>query len=175
MLSRRSGIVITVVVLIIFSGLAVGTIEKSSSTLAASPSSASSKISLYSPSNGKMMPLTSPNDTIKLNLSVNTSASEVYIFPISPSSPVSVDGLQLLSVPNMMYLNKSSYPYNYEVASIRPNVNTTVEITLYVNSSAFEEMKISDPMKDEVYPYIEEILVETSGGASAIAFTVIRL
>jgi hypothetical protein len=174
MLSKRGGIIIAVVVLLIFSGLTVGTIEKSSTNLTASPSS-SSKLSVYSPSNGTIIPLTSPNATIKLNLSINSSSSSVYIFPISPSSPVTVKGVELLSMPGLVYLNKSVYPYDYELLSVKPDTNFTAEITLYVNSSAFQEMKVSSPTQREIYPYLVEILVETSGSAAAIAFTVIRL
>ncbi|MEM0141072.1 MAG: hypothetical protein QXN66_03425 [Thermoplasmatales archaeon] len=175
MLSKRMGIVISIIVLIIFSGLAVGTIEKSSTSLSTSLSSSASEVRLYSPSNGSTVPLATSNSTVRLNLSVNSSVSSVYIFDISPTSVPSEHGIQLYSLPNLTYLNRTLYPMNYEMVSVKPNVNTTISIVLYINSSAFQQMKISNLLKDEIYPYLIEILVETSSGASAIAFTLIRV
>ncbi|MEM0134799.1 MAG: hypothetical protein QXT48_03520 [Thermoplasmatales archaeon] len=174
MLSRRSGIIISVIVIVIFSVIAVGTIEKSSTSLTTSLSSAQSELHLYSPSNGSTFVLESPNDTIHLNISINSSSSRLYIFDISPASPPTVGSIQLYSLPGLTYLNKTLYPMNYEVVNVNPGINTTFPITLYVNSSVFQQMKISNPMKDEIYPYLVEVLVESSSGASVVAFTVVR-
>ncbi|MEM0136284.1 MAG: hypothetical protein QXU18_13840 [Thermoplasmatales archaeon] len=175
MLSKRSGIIISVIVVIIFSVVAVGTIERSSTSLTTSLTSAQSDVQLYSPSNGTTFLLEAPNDTIHLNLSINSTSSSLYIFDISPASPPSVHGIQLYSLPDLTYLNKTLYPMNYEVVNVNPDTNTTFTITLYVNSSVFQQMKVSNPIKEEIYPYLVEILVESSNGASVVAFTIVRV
>lgn len=67
------------------------------------------------------------------------------------------------------------YPYNYRIVNVTSNTNTTFTVTLFVNSTLFNEMKASTPAIGVYYPYVIEMLVESSSGASGIGFTLLRM
>ena len=48
-------------------------------------------------------------------------------------------------------------------------------MTLYINQTGFQEMKTSNLKAGPAYPYIVEILVETSSGAAEIGITLLKI
>jgi hypothetical protein len=124
------------------------------------------------------VPVETSNSTINFNLSITSKTSPVYIYDISPpntsSLPV-VNGIHLLSMDNLTYFNKTLYPYNYRILQVNPGENVTVNLTLFINSSQFSKMETSIPPKGEIYPYVIEIIAETSSGAAVIGFTILKV
>ncbi|MGC8562197.1 MAG: hypothetical protein ACP5UZ_04345 [Thermoplasmata archaeon] len=178
MMSRKVSVIIAVIVLIIFSTITLETIDHSSTTLTSTVSSDKTQVVLYSPINDTSIPISNQNVTINFNLSITSKLPNLYLFDISPSNVSSlptVDGVHLLSLVNLTYLNKTLYPYNYRILNVTPGENSTFGVTLYINSSQFDAMNVSDPLKDQIYPYLVEIVAETSSGAAVIGFTILKV
>ena len=58
---------------------------------------------------------------------------------------------------------------------IPANSTVSLNLTLYINQTGFREMKTSNPGAGQDYPYIVEILVENSSGASGIGISLLRI
>jgi hypothetical protein len=124
-----------------------------------------------------MIPISSANESFNISLSVTSNESTIYVNDISPSNITTFQNespLKLYSLPNLTHLNSTQYPYNYLTNQLTPYKNTTFNLTLYMNWTQFSKMKVSDPNTGLFYPYLIEILVESSSGASGIGFTLIR-
>ncbi len=179
MLSSRSAIVIAVVMLAIFSGVTIETIGHGSSSLSSSSLSASSgSVRIYSPQNGSAFLVNSSAETINVSLSIISQDSPVYIYDISPSNLsgfAGVTSLRVYSLPNLTYFNRTLYPYNYMEQNVTTGANSTISLTLFINSTDFSDMNVSIPQEGKYYPYLVEILAETSSGAAGIGFTILRI
>lgn len=179
MLSRKSAVVIAIVMLAIFSGVTIETIGHGSSTLTdSSISSSSNALMVYSPENASVIPVSSAAEVIQVNLSINSSVSPVYIYDLSPANLSAFSGVSsvtLYSMPNLTHLNKTLYPYNYLEQNVTVDENTTIHLSLYLNSTDFSKMNTSIPTEGKIYPYVVEVLVESSSGAAGIGFTIIKI
>lgn len=179
MISLKVAAVASVIMLVAFSVITVETIDSGGSSMTStSLTGSTSSISVYSPQNGTDIPLFSPESSFNVSLSITSNESTVYIYDISPvnvSAFVEESGVQVYGEPNITHMNTSLYPYNYCTATVTPHINTTLNITLFVNATMFSRMNTSSPTTNSYYPYLVEILVESSTGASGIAFTLLRL
>lgn len=181
MISGKMAAVIAVVILAVFGTITIETINHSGSSLSTtSLSESGSQITLYSPQNGTNFVATSSNYTFNVSLSIDSKSSSVYIYDFSPDNLSALQNStpgapQLYSAANLTHMNTSLYPYNYQKLNVTKGTNTTVNITLHLNSTAFSSMKVSTPLKGAIYPYVVEMLAETSSGAAAVGFTMIRV
>ena len=166
MISRKTSIVIAIVLLIIFAFMTVETIGNSSSSISTSTVKPSpSSLSVYLPQNGSAIPVTQSTSSLTLNMSVTSSEPTVYIYDlILNNSPIQ----------NFTHFNLSKYPYNYMTVSVNPGVNETVQITLVFNLTDLSEMNYSYP-PSHIVPYPVSLLIENSVGASFTAFAVLKL
>ncbi len=179
MISGRSAIVIAVVMLAVFSGVTIETIGHGSSSLSSSSISASSSaVKVYSPQNGTAFPVNSSGEAVNVSLSITSQDSPVYIYDISPANLSAFSSsapIKVYSLPNLTYFNRSLYPYNYIEDNVTTGANNTINLTLYINATDFSAIKVSIPPEGKIYPYIVEILVESSSGAAGIGFSIIRV
>lgn len=178
MITRRASAVIAIIVLIAFSAITVETIGNSSSSVSSTITGSQSHISLYSPINGSVQYVMNENQSIGFNVSIISNDSPVYIYNISPTNSTSlpkINGIQVLSIMGLTEFNKTQFPFNYQVININPEINTTLNLTLFFNSTQFSQMKVSNPQQGSIYPYLVEIVTETASGASFIGFTIVRI
>ena len=178
MISGKVAALIAVVMLVAFSGITYETISHGSSSTTTAITSSSQGLTVSSPQNGTPFPILSSNQTINLTINVTSSSSPVYIFDVSPSNLSLIQKqspVEVYSIYNLTYLNKTSYPYNYMTEPIPANSTVSLNLTLYINQTGFQEMKTSNPGAGQDYPYIVEILVENSSGASGIGISLLRI
>ena len=176
MISGKMAAVIAVVILAVFSTITIETIDHSGSSLSSS-SLSTSGLSLYSPQNGTFITVASANQSFNVSISIKSnSASNVYLYDVSPnisalknlSSEVS-----LYSIPNLTHMNSSLYPFNYQTVNVTASSNTTMNMTLYLNSTAYNQMNYTTSPTNP-YPYVVEILAETSSGAAVVSITLLK-
>lgn len=179
MLSGKTAAVMAVAILAVFGVITVETINNSGGSMTASSlTGTASSITVYSPQNGTAIPVLSANSSFNVSLSITSNDTSVYIYDISPlnvSSFQTVPGVQVSAIANLTHMNTTRYPYDYRIVNVTSGVNTTFSVTLYVNSTLFSDMKISSPENGVYHPYVVEMLVESSSGASGMGFTLIRL
>ncbi len=178
MISAKVSALIAVLMLVTFGGITYETISHGSSSATTAITSSSHGLAVSSPSNGTEFPIASWNQEINLTLNITASSSPVYIFDVSPSNLSSIQKLspvQVFSIFNLTYLNRTSYPYNYITKDVSTNSTVSMNITLYINQTGFQEMKVSNPNAGSYYPYVVEMLVETSSGASGFGFSILRI
>ena len=178
MISGKVAAVIAAVMLVAFSGITYETISHGSSSTTTAITPSSQGLTVTSPQNATSFPILSANQTINLTVNITSSSSPVYLFDVSPSNLSSIQKqspIEVYSIYNLTYLNKTSYPYNYMKESVATNSTVSQNITLYINRTGFQEMKTSNPAAGQYYPYIVEILVENSGGASGIGISLLKV
>ncbi|MEM0155498.1 MAG: hypothetical protein QW597_02700 [Thermoplasmataceae archaeon] len=178
-LSSKTIIVVSVVMLVVFSAITVETINSAGSSMAnTSLKGSSSSLTVYSPANNSQIFINSTSKSFSVSLSVTSNESTIYVYDLSPVNITSLQSksqVKLYSLPNLTHFNSTLYPYNYLKEQLTPYKNTTFNLTLYVNYTQFSKMNASDPITDTFYPYVVEILVESSSGASGIGFTLMRI
>ncbi len=178
MISGKVAALIAVVMLVAFSGITYETISHGSSSTTTAITPSSQGLAVSSPQNSTLFPILSANQTINLTVNITSSSSPVYIFDVSPSNLSLIQKqspVEVYSIYNLTYLNKTSYPYNYMTEPIPANSTVSLNLTLYINQTGFQEMKTSSPGTGQYYPYIVEILVETSSRASGIGISLLRI
>lgn len=178
MLSRKVSALLAIIILIAFGTITLETINHSTSDISTSSTGISpTELTLYSPQNGTAIPVDSSDAQINITLSVTSDSPALYIYDISPLnvSALQANGGQgLYSLQNLTHFNATLYPYNYEVFNVTEGKNTTLHLVLYLNSTVYGEMKASDPLTHTYYPYVVEILAETSSGGGGIGFTLLK-
>ena len=90
----------------------------------------------------------------------------MYVYDISPLNNTSANWV------NITYMNGTN---NYEHVTITAN-GTLVQLNLTVNQSAVSQMKMSDPLAGEFYPYIVQIIVISGNdNAGGFGFALFRI
>jgi hypothetical protein len=157
MISLKAGIAISVAALIVFGGVAYFTLN------AGTPSLTLSSTGYFSVDNHTSKEYFVSNATSELNINFtvysNVLPIDVYVYDISPLNNTSANWVNLTS------MNGTN---NYEHVTITAN-GTIVQLNLTVNQSAVSQMKMSDPLAGEFYPYIVQIIV-ISGNDNAGGF-----
>lgn len=179
MISGKTAAVVAVAILAVFAAITVETINHSGSSLSSSSlSTSSSDISVTSPQNASNIMVTSASQQVNITLNITSNSTSVYIYDVSPDN---VSAFQhsgtptVYSISNLTSMDRTLYPYNYMETNVTAGSTTVVNFTLYINSTAFSQMKASSPQAGAIYPYVVEILAETSSGASAVGFTLMKV
>lgn len=176
MISGKVAAVIAVVILAVFSTITIETIDHSGSSLSSS-SLSTSDLSLYSPLNGSYIPVTSANQSFNVSVSIQSrTTTSIYLYDVSPNLSAMKNltgGADVYSISNLTHMNTSLYPYNYRIVNVTADTNTTLNLTLYFNSTAYNQMEYTTS-PTHPYPYLVEILAETSSGAAAVSFTLLK-
>lgn len=180
MLSGKVAAVIAVAILAVFSAITIETIGHSGSSLSSSSlSGASSDLTMYSAQNGTAFMVTSPNASLNVSVSLTSlNATSVYVYDISPLNLTPLQqatGPALQSLPNLTHMNQTLYPYDYQMVNVTSGANTTVNLMLFINSTDYSQMEVSNPASYVYHPYVVEILAESSTGAAAIGFTLLKV
>ena len=157
MISLKAGIAISVAALIVFGGVAYFTLN------ASTPSLTLSSTGYFSVDNHTSKEYFVSNATSELNINFtvysNVLPIDMFIYDISPLNNTSASWVNITS------MNGTN---NYEHVTITAN-GTIVQLNLTVNQSAVSQMKMSDPLAGEFYPYIVQIIV-ISGNDNAGGF-----
>jgi hypothetical protein len=180
MISGKVAALIAVVMLVAFSGITYETISHGSSSTTTAITPSSQGLVVTSPQNDTTILIPSAGQTINLTINITSSSSPVYLFDVSPSNLSSIQKqsrspVEVYSIYNLTYLNRTSYPYNYMIENVPANSTVSLNMTLYINQTGFQEMKTSNLKAGPAYPYIVEILVETSSGAAGIGITLLKI
>lgn len=171
MLSRNVSITISIVMLVIFAFVVSETISNSAASTSTTPVNGITpgQLNVYSPQNNSAIMVTNSTDQINVTLFVQSNASPVYFYDVNPPSSPSY-----FSINNLTHFDSFLYPYNYVMYNTTSGNNTTIDLQLYFNSTAFEEMKSSVPPA-AMYLYAIAILIENSGSASFIGFVIYKI
>ena len=157
MISLKAGIAISVAALIVFGGVAYFTLN------ASTPSLTLSSTGYFSIDNHTSKEYFVSNATSELNINFTVYSNilpiDMYVYDISPLNNTSANWVNITS------MNGTN---NYEHLTITAN-GTLVQLNLTVNQSAVSQMKMSDPLAGEFYPYIVQIIV-ISGNDNAGGF-----
>ena len=157
MISLKAGIAISVAALIVFGGVAYFTLN------ASTPSLTLSSTGYFSVDNHTSKEYFVSNATSELNINFtvysNVLPIDMFIYDISPLNNTSASWVNITS------MNGTN---NYEHVTITAN-GTIVQLNLTLNQSAVSQMKMSDPLAGEFYPYIVQIIV-ISGNDNAGGF-----
>lgn len=157
MISLKAGIAISIAALIVFGGVAFFTLN------ASSPSLSLKSVGYFSIENNtsKEYFISNSSSTLSINFTAysNVLPMDMYVYDISPINNTSANWVNITS------LNGSQ---NYDHVTINSN-GTQVELNLTLNQTAISQMKISNPLADQFYPYIVQIIV-ISGNDNAAGF-----
>lgn len=179
MLSGKAAAVLAIVILAVFSGITVEAINHGSTSITStSVTSTQNSVKMNSPENGAKILIAGSNDSLSITVNVTSNDRTIYIYDISPANLSGLEksgSVELYSLPNLTHFNTTLYPYNYEIVNISANSNNTIHLTLYINSTVFSQMKTSILPEGKIYPYVVEILAETSSGAAFVGFTLIKI
>ncbi|HLH85542.1 MAG TPA: hypothetical protein VKU79_01595 [Thermoplasmataceae archaeon] len=157
MLSRKTSLVIAIVILVVFAGLVYTTVEKS--TGAISTNVALSTGYLKVENNTKPIYFITNNTSyIEFNMTVLTTASQIYVYDISPLNNTSYVWTNLTS------LGKQ----NYELLNITNGTTVTVNLTL--NQAAVEKMAPFDPFTHSGIYVVKIIVISSQGDATGFGF-----
>ncbi|MCL4451617.1 MAG: hypothetical protein M1327_03205 [Candidatus Thermoplasmatota archaeon] len=157
MISLKAGIAISIAALIVFGGVAFFTLN------ASTPSLSLKSVGYFSIDNNtsKEYFVSNTTSTLSLNFTVYSSVlpMDMYVYDISPINNTSANWVNITS------LNGSQ---NYDHVTISSN-GTLVELNLTLNQTAISQMRISNPVSGQFYPYVVQIIV-ISGNDNAAGF-----
>jgi hypothetical protein len=175
MLGRKGTIVLTVALLIIFSGMTYVTIFNSKTAL----STSGGYLNVTASQSQKQLVFVKEPGCIEFNITVKTDASTVSIFSFGNVSTGSGSYTNLTSFINTssMYnglVVNSTDRYNYVTVTNFKN-DTIINLKMMVSSSAFENMQPFNPQNsDTVYP-VTILVIGSNDGADGTGFGLVKL
>ena len=172
MLSKKTSLVLGVIILVVFGSIAYVTIERSSSDSSLSGLSTQGYLKIQNGSGlSPVYYVNNSSTSISFNFTLYTNSPVVYMYDISPLN--SSHNSSLNSV-NLTSFNTSDYPYNYILQNNTAN-GTLVHMTLELNSNAIHLMKYTtNPDNPQVY-VVKIVIINGKDGDSGFGFGVIRL
>jgi len=164
MISLKAGIAISVAALIMFGSVAYFTLD------ASTPSLTLSSTGFFSIHNNTSKEYFVSNSTSELSINFtvysNVLPTDIYVYDISPINNTSTKWVNITSLNGLN---------NFEHVTITSN-GTLVELNLTVNQSAVSQMKLSDPLAGQFYPYIVQIIVISGNdNAGGFGFALLRI
>lgn len=161
MITRRQSIVIGVVFLLVFIGIAYETLNSASSTsLSVSTAGSSMNVTYNGP---EVYEITNETTSISLNFSVVSPATTAYIYDVAPLNNTT-------SIwQNITYLNNRGNYMTY------PLVNGTniIHITLNVNDSVVNQMPFYN---GKTGVFLDKIIILSSSlGGGGFGFAIVRI
>ena len=175
MLGRKGTIVLTVALLIIFSGMTYVTIFNSKTAL----STSGGYLNVTASQSQKQLVFVKEPGCIEFNITVKTDASTVSIFSFGNVSTGSGSYTNLTSFINTSstyngLVVNSTDRYNYVTVTNFKN-DTIINLKMMVSSSAFENMQPFNPQNsDTVYP-VTILVIGSNDGADGTGFGLVKL
>ena len=175
MLGRKEAIVLTVALLIIFSGMTYVTIFNSKTAL----STSGGYLNVTASQSQKQLGFVKEPGCIEFNITVKTDASTVSIFSFGNVSTGSGSYTNLTSFINTSstyngLVVNSTDRYNYVTVTNFKN-DTIINLKMMVSSSAFENMQPFNPQNsDTVYP-VTILVIGSNDGADGTGFGLVKL
>ena len=175
MLGRKGAIVLTVALLIIFSGMTYVTIFNSKTAL----STSGGYLNVTASQSQKQLVFVKEPGCIEFNITVKTDASTVSIFSFGNVSTGSGSYTNLTSFINTSstyngLVVNSTDRYNYVTVTNFKN-DTIINLKMMVSSPAFENMQSFNPQnRDTVYP-VTILVIGSNDGADGTGFGLVKL
>ena len=175
MLGRKEAIVLTVALLIIFSGMTYVTIFNSKTAL----STSGGYLNVTASQSQKQLVFVKEPGCIEFNITVKTDASTVSIFSFGNVSTGSGSYTNLTSFINTSstyngLVVNSTDRYNYVTVTNFKN-DTIINLKMMVSSPAFENMQSFNPQnRDTVYP-VTILVIGSNDGADGTGFGLVKL
>ncbi len=166
---------ITVVIILVFAGMAFATIFDSNTSL----NTSAGYLNATSTGNKPLYILSSPGE-IEFSVTVKTTASTVYFFSVGnmtignnskeAGQVVNLTSFRNMSVEYNGKTSNSTNDYNYVTISNYEN-NSVVHLFLNLSSQVFDNMEVFNPQNVKGTTYIDSILVIGSNdGTSFLGF-----